>query len=64
VADLVVDECVIVEVKALDQLHPVHERQLHTYLKIADCRLGLVVNFGQETLKAGIRRVVNRFPEA
>lgn len=61
-ADLIVEGCVIVELKAVDALHPRHERQLLTYLRLADCRVGLVLNFGEDTLKSGIRRVVNNFP--
>ena len=62
-ADLVVEGCVIVEVKAVDAVHPVHEQQLQTYLRLADCRVGLVLNFGGPTLKSGIKRVVNNFPD-
>jgi GxxExxY protein len=61
-ADVIVDDCVIVEVKAVEVLHPVHEQQIATYLRLADCRVGLVLNFGGATLKSGIRRVVNGFP--
>lgn len=63
-ADLVVDGCVIVEVKAIAAIHPIHEQQLLTYLRLADCRVGLLLNFGEATLKKGIRRVVNGFPDA
>jgi GxxExxY protein len=62
-ADVVVEDCVIVEVKAVEALHPIYEQQLLTYLRLADCRVGLVLNFGGATLKRGIRRVVNNFPE-
>lgn len=62
-ADIIVDDCVIVEVKAVDKVHLIHERQLLTYLRITDFRVGLVLNFGEDTLKSGIRRVVNRFPD-
>lgn len=62
-ADLLVESCVIVEVKAVEKLHPICERQLFTYLRIMDCRVGLVLNFGGDTLKAGIRRVVYNFPD-
>jgi hypothetical protein len=50
---------VIVEVKAARALDPVFERQLLTYLKILDLRLGLVMNFGMVTMKAGIHRIAN-----
>ncbi len=62
-ADLVVEKCVLVEVKALETLAPIHSRQLHTYLLLADCRVGLLLNFGAPTMKDGIKRIVNRFPE-
>ncbi len=62
-ADVVVDGCVIVEVKAVEVLHEIYERQLSTYLRLADCRVGLLLNFGGLTLKGGIRRVVNGFPD-
>ena len=58
-ADLIVEGLVIVEVKALNGLAPIHRRQLLTYLRIADCPLGLLLDFGGETMKAGIKRVIN-----
>jgi GxxExxY protein len=61
-ADIVVNDCVILEVKAVDRVHPIHERQLLTYLRLMNCRVGLVLNFGEATLRSGIRRVVNGFP--
>ncbi len=62
-ADVIVNGAVLVEVKALDGLAPVHRRQLRTYVRLADCRVGLLLNFGAATLKEGIKRVVNGFPE-
>lgn len=61
--DLIVAGQVIVEVKAMQSLAPIHSQQLYTYLRIADCRVGLVLNFGARTMKEGIKRVVNDFPE-
>ncbi|HEU4630862.1 MAG TPA: GxxExxY protein [Gemmatimonadaceae bacterium] len=58
-ADLVVEGCVIVELKSLEKLAPVHAKQLLTYLRLADLRIGLLVNFGAATLKEGLHRVVN-----
>ena len=58
--DLLVDGRLVVEVKAVDDLLPVHEAQLLTYLRLTDLRLGLLVNFDVRTLKAGVKRVVNR----
>jgi GxxExxY protein len=54
----------VVEVKALESLAPIHGRQLHTYLRVADYRVGLLLNFGAPTLTEGIVRGVNGFPDA
>ena len=51
------------EVKAVDLLAPVHSRQLLTYLKVFGSPVGLILNFGAKTMREGIRRVVNRFPD-
>jgi GxxExxY protein len=61
--DLIVEEAVLVEVKAMAELAPVHERQLRTYLRLAHCSVGLLLNFGAPTMKAGIKRVANEFPD-
>lgn len=61
-ADLVVEGMVIVEVKSLESLAPVHGRQLLTYLRVADCPAGLLLNFGARTMKEGIKRILNGFP--
>ena len=62
VLDFDVEHCVIVEAKALELLAPVHARQLNTYLRISGYPIGLLMNFGAETMRDGIRRVVNNFP--
>jgi len=62
-ADLIVEDAVIVEVKAIEALAPIHARQLLTYLRLAQCPVGLLLNFGAQTMKEGIRRVVNNFVE-
>lgn len=54
--DLVVDNAVIVEVKAVEALAPVHEAQLLTYLKLSGMRLGYLINFNVAMLKEGLRR--------
>ena len=59
-ADLVVDGKVIVEIKSVEALAPVHRKQLLTYLRLADKRLGLLINFNVELIKDGITRVVNK----
>ncbi|MGH9971674.1 MAG: GxxExxY protein [Pyrinomonadaceae bacterium] len=61
--DLIVEGKVIVEIKSLEVIAPVHKKQLLTYLRLADKRLGLLINFGSALIKDGIRRVVNRLPE-
>lgn len=57
--DLLVEELVVVEVKAVDQDHPIHLAQCLTHLRITGKKLGLVINFGQKFVKDGIHRVVN-----
>jgi GxxExxY protein len=58
-ADLIVNGCLIVELKSVEKLAPVHGKQLLTYLKLTECRLGVLINFGEELLKNGIKRVAN-----
>jgi GxxExxY protein len=60
--DLLVEESVVVEIKAVEKLGPIHQAQVLSYLKLSDCRVGLLLNFNVTVLKNGIRRVVNRFP--
>jgi GxxExxY protein len=62
-ADLIVDHCVIVELKSIEAVHPVHKKILLTYLRVADRRLGLLINFGEVLIKDGITRVVNNLKE-
>lgn len=57
--DLLVDERLLVEIKSVDQLAAVHAKQLLTYLRLTGQPVGLLINFGGETLKEGIRRLVN-----
>ena len=59
--DLLVDDALVVEVKAVERLQPIHEAQLLTYLKLANKRLGLLINFNERTLKEGVKRVANGF---
>ena len=58
-ADLVVNGCFIVELKSVESLVPVHPKQLLTYLRLTRFRLGLLINFGEELLKNGIKRIAN-----
>lgn len=62
-ADLVVDNKVVVEIKSVELIAPVHRKQLHTYLRLMGLHLGLLINFNVELIKDGIQRVVNRLPE-
>jgi GxxExxY protein len=62
-ADLIVEGRVIVELKSLEVIAPVHKKQLLTYLRLSDRRLGLLINFGSELIKDGITRVVNNLAE-
>ena len=61
--DLLVEHLVILELKAVAQLEPIHEAQLLTYLKLSGCHVGLLINFNVEQLKNGIRRLVNELSE-
>lgn len=58
-ADLVVEDKVIVEIKSVELIAPVHKKQLLTYLRLADKRLGLLINFQVALIKDGITRIVN-----
>jgi GxxExxY protein len=62
-ADIVVDRLVLVEVKAVETFNPVYRRQVGTYLRLGDYRVGLLLNFGAPTMKEGIERIVNNFPD-
>ncbi len=62
-ADLIVEGKVIVELKSVEQIAPVHKKQLLTYLRLADKRLGLLINFGSAVIKDGISRIVNGLEE-
>jgi GxxExxY protein len=61
--DILVEGEVIVELKAVDVLLPIHEAQLLTYLKLSDKRLGLLMNFNEKLLMNGVQRLVNNFNE-
>lgn len=62
--DLVVEQKLIVELKAAEQLLPIHEAQLLTYLKLSNLTLGLLINFNVPVLKAGIRRIANNYQDS
>ena len=62
--DLVLEDAVIVEIKATEQLAPIHDAQLISYLRLADKRVGLLINFHVQLLKTGVKRIVNNFPDS
>jgi GxxExxY protein len=62
-ADLIVEKKVVVEIKSIEAISPVHKKQLLTYLRLTDKRLGLLINFNVDLIKHGISRVVNQLPE-
>jgi len=62
-ADLIVEKKVVVEIKSIEAISPVHKKQLLTYLRLTDKRLELLINFNVDLIKNGISRVVNQLPE-
>ena len=58
-ADLIVEDMVIIEIKSVETVSPVHPKQLLTYLKVTDMKLGLLINFNERLIKNGITRIVN-----
>lgn len=58
--DLIVENKVIIEIKAVEALNDVHLAQILTYLKLTDCKLGMLINFNVSLIKNGIKRVVNK----
>jgi GxxExxY protein len=58
--DILVNRVLVLEIKSVDSIHPVHISQLLSYLRLADLRLGLILNFNTEHLRDGIKRVVNK----
>ena len=62
--DLLVEGRVIVELKSVEKLAPVHSKQLLTYLRLMNLPVGLLINFGAVTLKEGLHRIVNQLPSS
>ncbi len=58
-ADLIVEDKVIIELKSVESIAPVHQKQLLTYLRLTDMKLGLLINFNENLIKDGIQRIVN-----
>ncbi len=59
--DLIVDDELIIELKSVEEIKPIHQKQLQTYLKLMDKRIGLLINFNTINLKDGIKRIVNKY---
>jgi len=62
-ADIIVEDLVILELKSIEATAPVHKKQLLTYLRLADKKLGLLINFGAPLIRHGISRIVNGLQE-
>jgi GxxExxY protein len=62
--DLLVDERVVVELKSVEHLAPVHYKQVLTYVRLMNLQVGLLINFGGVTLKEGLHRIVNNLPSS
>lgn len=58
-ADMIVEDKVIIELKSIEKLNNSHKKQLYTYLKLTNLKLGFLLNFGEELMKTGIERVIN-----
>jgi GxxExxY protein len=61
--DLVVEDAVIVEIRAIEQLGAIHNAQLISYLRLSNIRVGLLINFHVRLLTNGVKRIVNDFPD-
>jgi GxxExxY protein len=57
--DIIINNKVIIEIKAVSELAGIHKAQILTYLKLTDCKLGLLINFNSELFKMGFKRVIN-----
>ena len=57
--DVLVEDAIVIELKAVEQLAPIHEAQLFTYLKLAGCHIGFLINFNTRLLKNGLKRIVH-----
>jgi len=62
--DIFVEESVIAEIKVVDHLAPIHKAQLLSYLRLSECKVGLLINFNVKVLKSGVIRMVNNFPDS
>lgn len=62
-ADVIIERKVLLELKSVEQIHPKHKKQVNTYLRLTGCKLGYLLNFGEELMKDGIWRIVNGLEE-
>src|SRR5436305_1137568 len=62
--DLLVEDSVIVEIKAVERLTPIHDAQMLSYLRLTGTKVGLLINFNVRVLKDGVKRMVNEFPDS
>jgi GxxExxY protein len=62
--DLLVENAIVVEIKAIEQLAPIHEAQLLSYLRLSGKSVGLLIDFHVRILKNGLKRIVNEFPDS
>ncbi len=62
-ADIIVEDRVVLELKSVERVSPAHKKQLQTYLRLMDCKLGYLLNFGDALMKSGITRCVNGLDE-
>jgi GxxExxY protein len=62
--DILVDDKIIIELKAVEQMAPIHQAQLMTYLRLSDKSFGFLINFNVPLIKQGIRRIANNFQES
>jgi GxxExxY protein len=60
---MLVENLIVVELKAVEKIHPLHQAQLLSYLKMSDKKVGLLLNFNVLHMKDGIKRIVNRYRE-
>jgi GxxExxY protein len=62
--DLIVEDAIVVEIKAIEELAPIHTAQLLSYLRLSGKRVRLPINFHVRVLKDGLKRIVNEFPDS
>ena len=62
--DILVEDSVIIEIKVVDHIAPIHKAQLLSYLRLSQCKVGLLINFNVKVLKNGVVRMVNEFPDS